>query len=400
MYFSKIPNVYAPFTIGGVEQYIQIKDITVNVRFVTEFLSNITVYDLYDIRDGETPELLAERFYGTPTYHWAIMLANDRYDYINDFPIAPNVFEDYVYQKYNVPFDAASWEYDGSIVTVTQPDHGLLTNQILHTRVDSKITATIGSPIVAGIGFHFPYTSPAPKNLIRIGDIIYNSAGVLVGLVQSIINSTSIALGALAQASIESGDDFYIFRVTPTNSHVTLSNAYTTIIGTGTITTIAGSTAVVGSSTLFTSQVSVGHTLRNSSGEVIGVVSKIIDATHITLVDIATISLTVASYKISTSVTGMYPIYNVTPTTFSFNHLTPLTGTANETMNITPSGLTAYTHHYETAAGLTVDSDWVGRFEVSNYTYEDRLNESKRTIKVISQSIIEQVGREYVKALA
>ena len=164
MYFSKIPNVYAPYTIGGVEQYIQIKDITVNVRFVAEFLSNITAYDLYDIRDGETPELLAERFYGTPTYHWAIMLANDRYDYINDFPIASNVFEEYVRSKY---------------------------------------------------------------------------------------------------------------------------------------------------------------------GE---------------------------------------------------SHLNDV-------------------HHYETATGLTVDSDWVGRLAISNYTYENRLNESKRVIKVISQNVIEQVGREYAKAL-
>ena len=311
MYFSKIPNVYAPYTIGGVEQYIQIKDITVNVRFVAEFLSNITAYDLYDIRDGETPELLAERFYGTPTYHWAIMLANDRYDYINDFPIASNVFEEYVYRKYNVPFDADSWSYDGSIVTVTKPNHGLLT----------------------------------------------------------------------------------------TNTNVTLSNAYTSINGTGTITIIAGSTAVVGSSTLFTSQVSVGQTIRNSTGNIIGVVSKIIDATHITLVDIATMSLTAASYKISTAVTGTYPVTSSTSTTFSFNHLTPLTGTASETMTITPSGLTNYTHHYETATGLTVDSDWVGRLAISNYTYEDRLNESKRVIKVISQNVIEQVGREYAKAL-
>ena len=100
MYFSKIPYIYAPFTIGGIEQYVQLKDITVNVRFMSEFLSNITVYDLYDIKDGETPEILAERFYGTPIYHWAIMLANDRYDYINDFPIASNVFEEYVRSKY------------------------------------------------------------------------------------------------------------------------------------------------------------------------------------------------------------------------------------------------------------------------------------------------------------
>ena len=72
MYFSKIPYIYAPFTIGGIEQYVQLKDITVNVRFMSEFLSNITVYDLYDIKDGETPEILAERFYGTPIYHWGI----------------------------------------------------------------------------------------------------------------------------------------------------------------------------------------------------------------------------------------------------------------------------------------------------------------------------------------
>lgn len=118
MYFSKIPNVYAPYTIGGIEQYIQIKDITVNVRFVSEFLSNITIYDLYDIKDGETPEILAENFYGTPTYHWAIMLANDRYDYINDFPISSNTFVEYVVGKYGQSHlnDVHHYENQGGLI--------------------------------------------------------------------------------------------------------------------------------------------------------------------------------------------------------------------------------------------------------------------------------------------
>ena len=57
-------------------------------------------------------------------------------------------------------------------------------------------------------------------------------------------------------------------------------------------------------------------------------------------------------------------------------------------------------HHYETETGLVVDSDWVGRLEVSNYIYEEKENEKKRVIKVISKSIIDQVAREFSKALA
>jgi hypothetical protein len=50
-------------------------------------LENITVYDQYDIVDGETPEIIAAKIYGNPLYHWVIMLANNRFDYRADFPL-------------------------------------------------------------------------------------------------------------------------------------------------------------------------------------------------------------------------------------------------------------------------------------------------------------------------
>jgi len=77
-----------------------VRDITNNVRFRTEILSNILAYEVYDIQDGDTPEKLSEVFYGTPYYHWVIMLVNERYDYLHDFPMAQRELELFIEKKY------------------------------------------------------------------------------------------------------------------------------------------------------------------------------------------------------------------------------------------------------------------------------------------------------------
>lgn len=100
MYFEKFPRIYYPVTINGVQQYTLLKDLTINVRFIKEFLSNVTLYDEYDIMDGETPEIISEKFYGTPFYHWIIMILNEKYDYLNDFPLPYNVLYNLALDKY------------------------------------------------------------------------------------------------------------------------------------------------------------------------------------------------------------------------------------------------------------------------------------------------------------
>lgn len=100
MYFEKFPRIYYPVTINGVKQYSLLKDVTINVRFIKEFLSNVTLYDEYDIIDGETPEIISEKFYGTPLYHWIVMILNERYDYLNDFPLPYNSLYNVALNKY------------------------------------------------------------------------------------------------------------------------------------------------------------------------------------------------------------------------------------------------------------------------------------------------------------
>lgn len=88
MYFANMPDIYYEFPQPDGTTIIKIvKDITTNVRILKEVLSNITVYDEYDIMHGETPEIIAGKLYGNSLYHWVIMLANDKFDYREDFPL-------------------------------------------------------------------------------------------------------------------------------------------------------------------------------------------------------------------------------------------------------------------------------------------------------------------------
>lgn len=100
MYFKEFPETLYDFNIAGKDKVMLVKDITRNIRFRRDVLANITLYDLYDIVDGETPEIIAEKFYGDAQYHWIVMLANDRYDYVADFPMTYNVLWEYIKAKY------------------------------------------------------------------------------------------------------------------------------------------------------------------------------------------------------------------------------------------------------------------------------------------------------------
>jgi hypothetical protein len=97
--FNKIPYDF-PAKIDGSNEFIFVKDITKNVRFRKDFLQSLLLYEDYRITDGETPEIISEKLYGTPYYHWILMLANSKFDYIQDFPLSVNKLDIMVESKY------------------------------------------------------------------------------------------------------------------------------------------------------------------------------------------------------------------------------------------------------------------------------------------------------------
>ena len=146
MYFKEFPKFLYDFKQpDGTTEFSMVRDITRNVRFRKEILENLTLYDEYDIVDGESPEIIAEKVYGNPKYHWVIMLANQKYDWVTDFPRDETTFERFVIQEFNPTINATSWSYSGTTITVTAADHGLLASPAI-TLIITGTTSTTNAP--------------------------------------------------------------------------------------------------------------------------------------------------------------------------------------------------------------------------------------------------------------
>lgn len=57
------------------------------VQVSERFSSNISTLIPYEIKDGETPELVSQRFYNTPFYHWTILMINNIVNPREEWPL-------------------------------------------------------------------------------------------------------------------------------------------------------------------------------------------------------------------------------------------------------------------------------------------------------------------------
>jgi hypothetical protein len=156
MYFQNFPSILYPFAINGEKRLIATKDITLNVRAIKSVQENVLVYDEYLMKTGDTPEIVAELLYGDPYLHWTIMLVNQKYDYINDFPIDEVMLEQVVEEKYGVGqrdaqhviFGRPHWEDpNGNIVDADSPGATIVTNFDYEVKVnESKRSIKVVSP--------------------------------------------------------------------------------------------------------------------------------------------------------------------------------------------------------------------------------------------------------------
>jgi hypothetical protein len=149
MYFKDFPRFLYDFKYGNETKTSVVVDITRNVRFRKEIFANVAFYDEYDIVDGETPEIIAEKLYGNPEYHWIIMIANDMYDYISDFPLSEQSLNNHIISKYGSNrFSVHHYENsEGFIVNSTAPGAVSVSNDSYERNLnESKRRIKIISP--------------------------------------------------------------------------------------------------------------------------------------------------------------------------------------------------------------------------------------------------------------
>ena len=99
MYFKTFPYTY--YSLDDVATTQIVTNISLRVRLSDELKNNFSLFDKYDIKDGETPEILADKFYSNPQLHWIILHTNDILDPRFDWPLTTNNLVLFTQGKYN-----------------------------------------------------------------------------------------------------------------------------------------------------------------------------------------------------------------------------------------------------------------------------------------------------------
>ena len=99
MYFENFP-IIAYDSVGNGE-YKAVTDLLRRVTLRSKVRSNVLVFDTYDVKEGETPEMLADKLYDDPELHWVILLINDITDRYHQWPLNNNQFLTYLNDKYS-----------------------------------------------------------------------------------------------------------------------------------------------------------------------------------------------------------------------------------------------------------------------------------------------------------
>ena len=97
-YFSIFPK--ATYDISGNTVTKEATDIL--RRFIVRLVVDKRVTEIYqyNIKDGDRPDIIAHKYYGSSDYDWVIMMLNNIYDVNYDWPLSQQNFIKFLISKY------------------------------------------------------------------------------------------------------------------------------------------------------------------------------------------------------------------------------------------------------------------------------------------------------------
>jgi hypothetical protein len=126
-YFDTLPKIveYDQKGVGRV-----FTNLLARASVIPELLKNPAVYYHYDIQDGDTPEIIAHKYYGDSYRYWILLLANEILDPQWQWPVTGKVFGDYVSAKYGVN-QSSVHHYEKTITQVDSGTNTTTTNTVV-----------------------------------------------------------------------------------------------------------------------------------------------------------------------------------------------------------------------------------------------------------------------------
>jgi hypothetical protein len=76
-------------------------------KILEELQDNALLMYKYNIQEGDTPEIIADKYYEDPYKYWMVLYVNQLIDPIWDWPMDYQTFNDYLIAKYKNEFELA-----------------------------------------------------------------------------------------------------------------------------------------------------------------------------------------------------------------------------------------------------------------------------------------------------
>ena len=131
-YFDTLPKILQYDNVGTGRVFT---NLLARASIIPELLKNPALYYSYDIQEGDTPEIIAHKYYGDSYRYWMVLLANEILDPQWGWPMSSNVFNNYLISKYgstfNTQFTVHHYEK-----TLTQFDSGTNTTTTNTVEID------------------------------------------------------------------------------------------------------------------------------------------------------------------------------------------------------------------------------------------------------------------------
>jgi hypothetical protein len=97
LYFSKLPKIITPDQNGNS---IVLTNLLARATLLEEFQNNPMLFYQYAIQDGDTPEIIAEKYYDDSYRYWIVLHSNNILDPLWEWPLPYEEFLKYIDSKY------------------------------------------------------------------------------------------------------------------------------------------------------------------------------------------------------------------------------------------------------------------------------------------------------------
>jgi len=169
-YFDTLPKIINIDSTGNSKV---MTNLLARASVIPQILKDPLLYYTYDIQEGDTPEIIAHKYYGDSYRYWIVLFANELLDPQWDWPMTSMIFEKYLADKYPSTNIYSEIEYYEKVIT--QYDTNTQITTVNRVRIDENVYN--GLPVTQTATYTLPtgpVTITTDRNAVSIYDYELN----------------------------------------------------------------------------------------------------------------------------------------------------------------------------------------------------------------------------------